>query len=256
MEWSAEQYLKFADERTRPARDLAAQVTIEPATALDLGCGPGNSTRVVAERFPAARVTGADQDANMLARARRDLPDVRFMACSLPEGLDALGTYDLVFSNACLHWVPNHERLFPRLMGLLNPGGRLAVQMPMIAEQRMYREVLWPIARSPRWAARLEPVTHATHALAPLAYHDILAACSTGYQVWETIYHHRLPSAEAIVGWYEGSGLRPYLQALASDAERADLRAELLEAVRHAFTPQASGEYVLEFPRLFLVAAK
>lgn len=131
MKWDAKQYLKFEAERTQPARDLAARVTLEEECrkALDIGCGPGNSTRMVKQRFPEADVLGIDQSPEMIRAAREENPTLSFQVFDVTRDFTALGTdYDLVFSNACLQWVPGHEQLLPRLIGLLRPGGILAVQ--------------------------------------------------------------------------------------------------------------------------------
>lgn len=252
--WNSNQYLRFSRERTQPARDLAARVTLGPgAQILDLGCGPGNSTRVLAERFADARVTGADNSPQMLERARADHPDLNFIEMDATQDLSAYdGRFDLVFSNACLHWVPNHQTLIPRLLGLLAPGGQLAVQMPLASQQVMYRDVVWPLAATPRWRERLAAVPP-FHTLEPDAYVDLLEAHAPSFELWQTTYFHLLPSHEAVLEWFRGSGLRPYLQAL-DPADAAAFEADVLARIHRAFAPRAAGGVTLRFPRLFFVA--
>ena len=128
--WDAGQYLRFADERTRPALDLLAQVDIAaPRRVVDLGCGPGNSTALLRERWPDAVLEGLDASQDMLAAARRDHPGIAFVAGDIATWLPA-EPYDVVFSNAALQWVGNHAELLPRLIASVRPGGALAVQMP------------------------------------------------------------------------------------------------------------------------------
>jgi trans-aconitate 2-methyltransferase len=130
MAWSASQYVKFEDERTRPARDLLAQVPLKRIErAVDLGCGPGNSTELIIDRYGASGVTGLDSDLDMLDAARERLPGTRFVEANLatwqPEE-----PVDLLFANAVFQWLPDHLDIFDRLMDGLSPGGVLAVQMP------------------------------------------------------------------------------------------------------------------------------
>ena len=252
--WNSEQYLRFANERTRPARDLAAQVEVPAGgRVLDLGCGPGNSTAVLAERFGQATVIGADNSPQMLERARRDHPELTFMELDATGDLSTYeGSFDLVFSNACLHWVPDHPTLLPRLMRLLRPGGQLAVQMPLPQRQQMYCEVVWPLAASARWADKLH-VKPQFHVLEPDVYVQLLEDCADSFEVWETTYYHLLDGPEAVVSWFGGSGLRPYLQALSPD-DAAAFEADVLARVRELFVPRANGQVTLRFPRLFFVA--
>ena len=252
--WDSAQYLRYARERTQPARDLASRVELPPrAKVLDLGCGPGNSTQVLAELFPTAHVTGADNSPQMLERARADHPDLAFVELDVTWDLSVYeGRFDLVFSNACLHWVPDHREVIPRLLRLLAPGGQLAVQMPIASKQVMYRDVVWPLVATPRWHDKLAAVPR-FHTLEPADYVDLLEACAASFDLWETTYYHLLDSHEAVLEWFRGSGLRSYLQVLSpQDAEAFE--AEVLDRIRQAFAPRASGGVTLPFPRLFFVA--
>ena len=254
--WSSEQYLRFARERTQPSRDLAARLEVrEGGEVLDLGCGPGNSTAVLAERFPQARVKGGDVSPEMLARARADHPDLAFVEIDAAGDLSVYeGSFDLVFSNACLQWVPGHRELIPRLMGMLRRGGTLAVQVPLTDRQAMYREVIWPVVDSPQWAPLLGQ-TRTFHTLEPEGYVEVLNGCSSSFDIWETTYYHLLDGPEAILEWYRGSGLRPYLQAL-SPKDAAAFEADVLERICAAYPQRPSGGVTLLFPRLFFTAVR
>ena len=251
--WDSEQYLRFARERTQPAHDLASRIELpDGARVLDLGCGPGNSTAVLAECFPHAQVTGADNSPHMLERARADYPDLTFVELDATGDLSSYeGCFDLVFSNACLHWVPDHEALMPRLLSVLAPGGQLAVQMPLTGHQVMYPQVIWPLVASERWCDKLG-AQQSFHVLEPDAYVDLFEGCGVAFDLWETTYYHLLPSHEAVLEWYRGSGLRPYLQALSPEDAQA-FEAEVLERIRAAFPQRAAGGVTLCFPRLFFV---
>ena len=128
--WDPLEYLKFADYRLRPALDLLAQISLDsPRTVYDLGCGPGNITRLLGERWPGAAVTGVDSSSEMLIRARQEAPDVTFLQADIAQWSPPAPAH-LLFSNATLHWLDDHRRLLPRLVAQLAPGGVLAVQMP------------------------------------------------------------------------------------------------------------------------------
>ncbi len=255
MAWSSQQYVKFEDERTRPARDLLAQVPLTTlGTAFDLGCGPGNSTQLIAERFPQARVAGIDSDENMLEAAAKRLPGISFTRADLGDWMPAEPA-DLIFANAVFQWLPNHLDLFGRLMGGLAPGGVLAVQMPdnltepshMLMEEALHAG-LWGAPYAGR-SLRRTPLP------SPSVYYDRLIAASARVDIWHTIYNHPLADAQAIVEWVKATGLRPYLDAIRPE-ERAAFLAVYLEKITGAYPPLSDGRVLLRFPRLFIVAVK
>jgi len=247
--WSASQYLKFNDERTQPARDLAARIEIRaPARVIDLGCGPGNSTEVLAERWPEAAITGMDNSARMIATARTAHPLQRLVEGEIAEWAAEVNgeTFEVVFSNAALQWLPDHESLLPRLMRRVAPGGALGFQMPAhdapshalmrrMAEARALRVTEW-------------------HSHEPDFYYDVLANGAERVDVWATEYRHVMAGAEGIVEWYRGTGMRPYLDALGTTAERERFAAEFLEGVRQLYPERANGRVLFPFRRIFAVA--
>lgn len=243
--WNAAQYLKFSEERTRPCRDLAARVALEqPRRIVDLGCGPGNSTAVVAARWPQARIAGLDSSPEMLAAARREHPEIRWEPGGIAAWADGGEPFDLVFSNAALQWLDDHAALFPKLFARVAPGGALAIQMPAdysAPQHRILREM----------AAR--PV-HDWHCHAPEFYYDALAPAAARIDLWTTTYYHPMPDVEAIVEWYKGTGMRPYLEALEGPEERRRFIAEYCERLRPHFPAQPDGAVLFPFARLFVVA--
>lgn len=252
-EWNPEQYLKFKKERTQPSLDLAARLDLQPAKVIDIGCGPGNSTQVLARRFPDAEIVGVDSSASMVEAAREAYPELEFVQCDVGCQLDALPhDWDLAFSNACLQWVPDHPRLLPNLMGLLKPGGLLAVQIP-VNEQEPIHQIIQRTVALPEWQERI-PYHRSFYTLSPEAYFDLLARISTGFTMWETVYMHRLPSHQAIMDWYSSTGLRPYLDAAVDEEAREDFFQEVFRQVREAYPVQENGEIIFRFPRLFFIA--
>ncbi len=255
MSWSAEQYLKFEDERTRPARDLLAQVPLATAERVaDLGCGPGNSTELLVARFPGADVEGVDTAPDMLEAARRRLPDCRFVAADLSAWMPQ-EPVDLLFANAVFQWVPDHLAVLARLMDGLRPGGVLAVQMPDNLGEPTHL-LMEETARSPGFSdAFAGRIIRRPQLPEPRAYVERLDAGAARIDLWHVVYQHRLAGADAIVEWVKGTGLRPYLDALPAE-RRADYLAAYHARIAAAYPPLADGSVLLRFPRLFLVAVK
>jgi trans-aconitate 2-methyltransferase len=258
--WDPEQYLRFGDERLRPALDLIARLRHPGPTrrVVDLGCGAGNALPILAARFPGAEVTGVDGSAAMLARAARagfrvEQADIAAWAPTEPV--------DVIFSNAALHWLTGHETLFPRLLGCLAPGGVLAVQMPAM-DAAPFRTLQYEVAarEGQPWTERLRGVRSAPPILAPEAYYDLLAGRTVALDLWLTEYIHVLRGPDPVVQWALGSSLRPFLDALDDGpaAEATDARAPFLaayaEAVRPRYPPRADGAVLLPFRRLFILA--
>lgn len=251
-DWNSAQYLKYERERTQPSRDLASRLEGEPARILDAGCGPGNSTRVLAQRFPGAEVVGADSSEDMLRRAREDHPDIRFEQADLCAALPfPAHSFDIVFSNACIQWVPDHPALLPRLLALLRPGGQLAVQTPL-NQRETFHDILREVAAGEGW--RDTPFeTRLFHNLTPEGYYDLLRPLCSEVTIWETTYYHVLSRHEEILEWYRGSGLRPYWGALSAE-EYTRFEADLLPEVQRRYPHQPDGSILFRFPRLFFLA--
>ncbi|CAB3715176.1 Trans-aconitate 2-methyltransferase [Paraburkholderia sediminicola] len=252
--WQAKQYVLFENERTRPVRDLLAAI---PATdvrvAVDIGCGPGNSTEALAARLPGAAVSGMDSSADMIAAAIKRLPQFKFEVSDI-ETWAAPGPYGLILANAVLQWVPNHEQLFPSLVKKLAPGGNLAVQMPDNLDEPAHR-LLREIAADGPWANKLRGVERTMRYGADW-YYALLKPLCARVDVWRTVYHHPLAGgADAVVEWFKGSALRPFLAEL-DDSEQGVFLARYRDAIARAYPAQTDGTVLLPFPRLFIVATR
>ncbi|MGO9171278.1 MAG: trans-aconitate 2-methyltransferase [Rhodomicrobium sp.] len=256
MAWSPQQYLKFEDERTRPARDLLQAVpTGEVKRAADLGCGPGNSTELLAARYPDASIVGVDNSPEMIAAAKQRLPGAAFELAAI-EDWSAPGPWNLIFANAALQWVGGHETLLPRLGTRLAPGGSLAIQMPdNLAEPS--HVAMRTVAASAPFAAKLGDAAGARTVLPPADwYYALLKPLASRVDIWRTTYYHPLAGGlDAIVEWLKGTGLTPFLKPL-SEAERQAYIAAYKEELAKAYTPLADGTAILPFPRLFIVAVR
>jgi trans-aconitate 2-methyltransferase len=252
-DWHAQQYTKFEDERTRPVRDLVSAVPRgNVRIAIDIGCGPANSTQVLVEAFPEARVSGIDNSPDMLEAARKRLPGVKFERADITTWDDP-GPFDLILANAVLQWVPAHEVLLPRLMGKLSPGGHLAVQMPDNLEEPAHT-LMRQVAMTGPWAAKLKDAER-TLRHRPGWYYKLLAPHCRRIDLWRTKYFHVLDSVDGVIEWFKGSALRPFLAPLDAD-EQAQFLARYGEALAPAYPPQADGKVLLPFPRLFIVATR
>ena len=270
MSWDPAQYLKFGNQRLRPALDLLAQVPLEaPASVVDLGCGAGNVTRALAARWPHARVTGVDSSADMLEKARVALPGVQWVA----SGMDVWKPetpVDLIYSNAALHWLPHHQGLLERLLGFLAPGGVLAVQMPRNWGAPSHTSIdaaldglgLSPVERAGIDAAKLNtPVSE------PAQYYDWLQPQAETIDMWETLYTHVLSGDNAVAEWVKGTALIPVMNGLKALGDKGlggifkenglhqRFWADYCARTNAAYPRRADGTTLLQFRRLFFVVA-
>jgi trans-aconitate 2-methyltransferase len=254
MTWSPDVYLTYADERTRPAVELAARIPLpSPTRVIDLGCGPGNSTSVLATRWPGASIDGLESSPEMLARARQSTVratwiegDVASWAFTAPRA-----SYDAVFSNATLHWMPDHQNLLPRLMRAVAPDGVLAFQVPRNFHAPSHVLMRQTAERGP-WASRLADAGR-VHVLKPDVYFDILTPFSSAVDIWETTYMHVLRGDDPVLTWVSGTALRPFVQPL-DETERARFVEEYRLRLSEAYPRRDDGTTLFPFTRLFVVA--
>jgi trans-aconitate 2-methyltransferase len=254
--WDPQQYLRYADERSRPVIELLARVgAAQPREVVDLGCGPGHTMTFFSQRWPTAHLLGVDSSASMIDQAHKlAVPGhIEFQLGRLEEWTSDRPV-DVLFSNAALHWVPDHPRLFPRWVEGLAPGGWLAFQVPGNFTSPSH-EALHVLAGSSRWRAQLADLIRHQPVLEPAAYLAVLQSLGCQVDAWETTYLHVLTGPDPVVEWTRGTALRPFLDRL--NPEDADeFVGQYREALRAAYPPTADGITLFPFRRLFVVAQK
>ncbi|RFU78348.1 trans-aconitate 2-methyltransferase [Trichoderma arundinaceum] len=256
-DWSAAQYLKFAEQRTRPSHDLLAQVPLaSPKRIIDIGCGPGNSTEVLVKKWPDAQVRGMDSSPDMIETARKALPNLEFTVSDLhtytPEG-----PVDLLFSNAVFQWINFEDRIpiIRRLLESLKPGGVFALQVPDNYTEGSH-EAMRAVAENGPWSETLERLKPS---LGPFQtpfelYNELKPLCSS-IDIWHTYYQHPLGGHQEVVEWVKGTGLRPFIDPLNQEQKEGFLAA-YLEKLKELYPLCNDGSVLLRYPRLFMVAVR
>lgn len=256
--WDPAQYLRFSDHRLRPGLELLARVLLaDPRIVYDLGCGTGQLTRLIAERWPEASVTGVDNSPDMLSEAAREPSRVHWAEADISTW-SPTEPVDLIYSNATLHWLEDHPQLFPRLIRCLKPGGCLAVQMPLswdLPSHRMMRDTLanGGPGGSSLGSEQLRRSVARNWVDRPSDYYDLLAPLARTIDLWETEYHQVLEGDDPVLEWVKGTGLRPILNGL-DERERQLFVTEYSRRLRAAYPKRADDRTVYPFQRLFLVA--
>ena len=249
--WDPDRYLTYADERGRPFVELVARVGAEaPATVVDLGCGPGNLTNLLRERWPAAALRGLDSSPEMIARARAADPSIDFEVADLRDWSRAADPVDVLVSNATLQWVPGHLDLLPALVGRVRPGGWLAFQVPGNFDEPSHTLRTALAAEAPYTDHTRDVAVPSSHE--PATYLEALTALGCTVDAWETTYLHVLTGPDPVFTWVSGTGARPTLQALPDDLRPA-FEEQFKRRLRAAY-PERDGRVVLPFRRVFVVA--
>ncbi|OAN55192.1 trans-aconitate 2-methyltransferase [Paramagnetospirillum marisnigri] len=256
MAWDPKVYAEFAQPRLRPALDLMARIEADaPVRVADLGCGPGNVTRLLKLRWPEAEVTGVDSSPEMLESARAGGGGVTYVDGDM-AAWEAGAPLDVLFSNAALHWTGDHDRLFPRLLAMVAPGGTLAVQMPHNHYAASHSLMAEAAAAGP-WREVLAPLAARFPVAEPPFYYDLLAPRARWLDIWETEYLHVLSGDNPVVAWTMGTALRPLLAALEGRPDWRDaFLADYAARIQAAYPPRSDGKTLLPFRRLFLVARR
>lgn len=253
QDWNPQLYRQFESERTRPAQELLSRIPVTDVRfATDLGCGPGNSTALLANAWPEAQIYGLDSSEAMLEQARERLPrcifikeDMRYWRAKEPQ--------QVIFANASLQWLDDHDTLLPHLINQLDTGGALAIQMPDNLQEPSHR-LMREIAACDPWRQRIGAVER-KQILTSERYYDLLSRAGCEVDTWRTTYYHVMPDAQAIVTWLKATGLRPFLGALGPDEQTRFLE-QYHQALQQAYPARADGSVLLAFPRLFIVAVK
>jgi trans-aconitate 2-methyltransferase len=256
--WEPAQYLKFSDHRLRPGLELLARVPLtDPRVVFDLGCGAGQLTRLIARRWPSASVTGVDNSPDMLAEAGSEPSTVHWIQADI-RTWSPTGPTDLIYSNATLQWLDDHRQLFPRLVSYLNPGGCLAVQMPLSWDLPSHHLMRQTLANGgpggmPLGSEQLRQAAARNWVEPASDYYDLLAPLARTVDLWETEYHQVLQGDDPVLEWVKGTGLRPILNGL-DERERPLFLTEYSRRLREAYPWRVDGRTVYPFRRLFIVA--
>ena len=251
--WDPQVYLQFAMERTQPAVDLITRTRIEhPARIIDVGCGPGNSTAMLRQRWPEATIIGLDNSPEMLAAAEQAYPSEHWLLADAASW-QADVPFDLVFSNAALQWLPDHEKILPQLLAQVAPSGALAVQMPAHYDSPLHLITL-EVAEASTWRHLMDRPRQALTHQSPAFYYRVLRPHAAQIDIWETEYYHIVDNAQDIVRWFRATGLRPFLEALETDNQRYHFEQQVLEGYAQAYPSQPDGRVLFPFRRLFIVA--
>lgn len=254
-EWDPVLYRKFEAERTRPARELLARISLEQVEQVtDLGCGPGNSTELLADTWPLAQVTGLDSSVAMLSQACERLPHCRFVQADI-RSWQAEAPQQVIYANASLQWLDNHTMLFPHLVSQLAIGGVLAIQMPDNLDEPSH-QLMREVAAMDRWRSRINAsAVERTQLLSTGEYYNLLVQAGCEVDIWRTTYYHVMADAQAIISWLQATGLRPFLAMLDASEQTAFL-SDYHQRLLTAYPAQADGQVLLAFPRLFIVAMR
>lgn len=250
-DWNPQLYLKFKNERTQPVHDLIARIELEPKKILDIGCGPGNSTAVLVKRFPNAEITGIDYSGAMIERAKNECPRAKFEVCDAGGDMSQLGTFDLVFANASLQWIPNHERLFKKIFSMLRKGGAIAFQIPQFDLMPSARAI-GAAANSPEFRNFFDDLNLGMHFYSDRFYYDLASLYCNEVYMWSTEYYHVMDSPAAIVEFFKSTALRPYTDKLPKESLRSFFL-KVKDELEKYYPMQKNGKILFPFKRLFIL---
>ncbi|MEZ4864251.1 MAG: methyltransferase domain-containing protein [Caldilineaceae bacterium] len=252
-DWNPELYLRFHKERIQPAIDLLNRIEItSPQKILDIGCGPGNSTQILAQRWPAADILGIDSSAAMIAKAQADYPQAKWQVMDA-QHINYSSEFDIVFSNAVIHWVPDHETLFKKMVHALTVNGVLAIQMPLYHEMPVY--ALVETLYHEMFPASSFASDRVFHFHSAGYYYDLLSQLQCPFSLWETSYFHVMATYEQIVEMVRSTGLKPYLDEMPSNAQRVDFENAVLHHLPEQYKRQRDGRVLFPFKRLFMIVS-
>lgn len=254
-DWNPSLYMKFRSERTQPSIDLIAKInTIEPKSILDIGCGPGNSTQVLVNRWPKAKITGLDSSSAMIKKAKQDYPNQDWLAADVLTYASEI-EYDIVFSNAVIQWIPNHENLLKKLHGMLSNNGLVAIQIPLFWDMPLGK-IINETAKDSRWKKKMEGVGDLFTIHGYSFYYDHLSSLFSSIDIWETHYFHILDSHKAILEMMRSTGLKPYLDRLDNDLDVGQFENKVITEIEKVYPKQKNGKVLLPFKRLFFIGYK
>ena len=258
LDWNPDLYLKFEKERTLPAKDLISRIEIvNPKRILDVGCGSGNSTHELKKRWPNAEIIGIDNSVAMIEKARTLYDDTKFILQDATEDLSSLGEFDIVFSNAAIQRMPNHEELIKSLYSLLNEKGVLAMQLPLVDNVKA-QIALYELEHVKKYKQYLEGKSLRFNTKSVDYYYDILSSLfdPKSISIWSTTYTHPMKSLDDILKWYESTTLLAYFDAFPNDEIIDNFKNNFYIKLKNVYSPRPNGSVLFNYERLFLVASK
>lgn len=254
-DWNPDLYLKFDKERTQPSIDLVSHINLDnPSKIIDIGCGPGNSTQVLVQRWPDSEIIGIDNSPAMIEKAKKDYPNQNWQL--LDAGTDEFeGNFDIVFSNATIQWIPDHVNLLRKFHSILSDNGIIAIQIPQFWDMPLGKSIA-TIAENDRWVSDTKGVIELFTIHDSSFYYDNLSEFFHSVDIWETDYIHILDSQFSILEMIRSTGLRPFLDRLTDDIDKKDFEAMALKKIAEDYPLQKDGKVLFPFKRLFFIAKK
>ncbi len=250
-DWNPELYLQFGNERTQPSLDLVSRINLtHPEKIIDVGCGPGNSTQILASRWSESRICGIDNSPAMIEKARMDYPSREW---EVNDARSIRGKWDLVFSNAVIQWIPDHENLIEGLLSCVAAGGALAVQVPLYFDMPV-KKVVDEEARLFGSAKNFPVLENIMTIHGADFYYDILSAGAKQVSLWKTSYLHVMDGHRSIVDMIRSTGMKPFLDALKTENEKTDFEANVVKNIKSRYPIRPDGKVLFPFERLFFIA--
>ena len=255
-DWDPAHYLKYGNERTQPSIDLVNRIAINsmPEHILDMGCGPGNSTHILRQRWPESRLTGIDNSHSMIEKAKNDYPGEEWILSDAAGFITDI-KFDIIFSNAAIQWMPDHKNLLDKLYNMLSDNGVIAIQIPEFEDMILGR-IISSVSGRERWKKKTGKCSelftyHDSH-----YYYDVLADKMKLVDMWETDYIHVMASHQSIIDWIKSTGMKPYLDSLSDENDKIDFENEVLIEVEKSYPLKLNGKVLFPFKRLFFIAYK
>jgi trans-aconitate 2-methyltransferase len=253
-DWNPTGYLKFEKERNQPAIDLVRRISHDnPESVLDIGCGPGNSTGILYDRWKDARIIGLDSSPAMLEKAKNTNKLINWILGDASGDLSQLGKFDVIFSNAAFQWIPDNEILINKLFNMLNPDGVLAVQVPYM-ERMQIRTVINKVVDRADWAAYFANLSIPYKMNTPDFYYDILSSFGTEIYLWETRYFQIMNSHDDLLQWCKSTALRPYMDCLVDEGKKSEFEKDILLIIKNNYKTKRDDKVLFPFDRIFFIA--
>lgn len=255
IDWNPNLYMQFRSERTQPSIDLITKINpADPKSIIDIGCGPGNSTQMLVNRWPKAQITGLDSSPAMIKNAKQNYPNQKWIVADALVYNSEI-EYDIVFSNAVIQWIPNHEKLLKKFHGMLSFNGLVAVQIPLFWDMPLGK-IINEAAQDKRWNEQMAGIADLFTIHDYSYYYNHLSNLYNSIDIWETHYFHIMDSHTTIIEMMRSTGLKPYLDKLNSDLEINQFEKQVLIGIEKAYPKQKNGKVLLPFNRLFFIGYK